>query len=122
VLAMNGVPLPQSQNTGPCGGEMLPMSIDDLHRSVQRAGPRDRLRITLERGGKRVDVDARRSRLAGLYLDAFAGGPGAQPPVVCVQCEKTCPGAINNVGYWICISEPCGDITTVQCANPCMTS
>jgi C-terminal processing protease CtpA/Prc len=122
VLALNGAVLPQAGIVMPCGPETVLEPIDSVRRRIDAAGDGRSLTMTLERDGTRVDVSIRRQPMAAMYSAAQAGGSTTTGPIICMLCEKNCPGAPNNEGYWACAIEKDCDVTVVQCKDRCLTS
>lgn len=118
VLALNGIVLPQAGIVTPCGPETVLEPLDSVRRRIDGAGDRGSLRMTLERIGTRVDFSIRRQPMAAMYSSAQSPGSTTADPLICMLCEKGCPGAPNNEGSWTC--EICGNV--VQCKDRCLTS
>ena len=123
VRGLNGVTLPQTEPSNPCGPELLTEPVRDVRSKIDKTGSTGVLRVTLERDGRPMELSIGREPMAALYSRAKApSGGSTQDPIICMLCDKNCPGALNNEGYWTCvISDEC-DGQTVQCKDPCLTS
>jgi C-terminal processing protease CtpA/Prc len=122
VLTLNGITLPEARVVDPCGPETLSELPSAVRKRIDAAGNGGVLRMRLERNGRPLDLSVRREPLAATYSAAQSPGSTAADPIICMLCDKNCPGALNNEGYWTCvITNECGT-QTVQCKDPCLTS
>jgi hypothetical protein len=123
VRAVNGVTLPETGPANPCGPQALTEPVNRVRDRIDRAGQTGLLQLTIEREGRPLELSVPRQSMAALYSRAKAPSEGSvSAPIVCMLCDKNCPGALNNEGYWTCeITYSCGD-QTVQCKDRCLTS